>query len=448
MKVLKFGGSSIKDAAAMKNVAAILEKYPPPVAVVLSAVSGATDALLQMVDFASQGNMERVTALKQNIEKKHLDIIKKLSLSDHPALKKQISDYFSNLEILLIGIYYLREATPRARDAVVAYGELISTTIFAAYLKSLNMNSEWFDVRQVMATDEQFGSAIPDKTQLAKRTKMHLKRLLQKFEMIVTQGFIGGTSDGLTTTLGRGGSDYSAALLGNALDAESIEIWTDVSGVMTADPRLVKQAYTQHELSFQEAAELAFFGAKVLHPSTIIPAMQKNIPVIVKNSLEPENPGTRITPQSKRPGECKAIAVRGGIMILTVESTRMLLAYGFLEQIFDVFARHKVAVDLISTSEISVSLTIEENQFRPQIVDELSAFSRVKTARNMAIVALVGDNIKASPHFLSRAFKALDGVSIEMITFGASNVNLSLVVPEPALRKSVERLHEEFFEDR
>jgi aspartate kinase len=401
-----------------------------------------------MVKLASEGEMEKVHNLKKNIESKHTTIIKGLGLADNQSLKKQINDYFSKLEIFLIGIYYLREATARVSDAVVAHGELLSTTILAAYLESINKKSFWFDVRQVMRTDNQFGSAIPSKNDLKKLAKKHIAPILKKYDMLITQGFIGSTADGSTTTMGRGGSDYTAALLGDTLNAEAIEIWTDVSGVMTADPRIVKTAFTQSNLSFQEAAELAFFGARVLHPSTILPAIEKNIPVIVKNTLDPNNKGTRITIESKKPGVCKAIAAREKIVVLTVESTRMLLAYGFLEQIFDVFARHKVSVDLISTSEISVSLTITKDQFNRQIVKDLSEFSTVKISENMAILALVGDNIKKSRNFLNQVFTALNGIPIEMITFGTSNVNLSLVIPESHLQKSVERLHKVFFENK
>ena len=448
MKILKFGGTSVKNAEAMEKVAAILSGYAPPVIVVLSATGGTTDSLLQCVKLASEGEMDKVNILKKTLEEKHSDMVRELGLEDNQNLVKKLGDYYSKLEVLLIGIFYLREITPRVSDAVVAHGELISTTVFAAYLESLKKKSAWFDVRRVMRTNDQFGAAVPDKPQLAKLCKKHILPLLKESNIIVSQGFLGSTDNELTTTLGRGGSDYTAALLGNALDTEAIEIWTDVSGVMTADPRLVKSVFTQNDLSFQEAAELAYFGAKVLHPSTILPAIEKNIPVIVKNTLEPENAGTRITFESKRPGVCKAIAALDKIMILTVESSRMLLAYGFLERIFDVFARHKVSVDLISTSEISVSLTINRDQFTRKIVDELSEFSRVKTSENMAIIALVGDNIKASRNFLKRVFTVLDGIPIEMITFGTSNVNLSLVVPESHLRNSIEKLHQEFFENR
>jgi aspartate kinase len=299
----------------------------------------------------------------------------------------------------------------------------------------------------VLKTDGQFGSAIPNRELLMQLSEEKIRPQLKQNMVIVTQGFLRSTKDGLTTTLGRGGSDYTAALLGFALDADTIEIWTDVSGVMTADPRIVSNVFTQKDLSFKEAAELAYFGAKVLHPSTMLPAMDKKIPVIVKNTLHPHESGTTITPESKRPGICKAIAFRKEIMILTVESSRMLMAYGFLERIFEVFARNKISVDLISTSEISVSLTIDNSQFKPEIVDELCQFSKAKITQNMAIVAIVGENIKTSKDFLSKVFKSLNHIPIEMITFGASNVNLSVVVPQDQVEKSVKQLHSAFFEN-
>jgi aspartate kinase len=446
MKVLKFGGTSLKDADKMKDVVKILESYLEPIIVVLSATSGTTDALLEMVALSSQGEMSALSEKRKILETKHFNIIKNLGLNQDDTLKNEIKEFFVKIEIFLLGIYYLREITPRVSDAIVSHGELLSTKIFSAYLNSLNVACLWFDIREVLKTDGQFGSAIPNRELLVQLSQEKIRPQLKQKKVIVTQGFLGSTKDGLTTTLGRGGSDYTAALLGFALDANTIEIWTDVSGVMTADPRIVSNVFTQKDLSFKEAAELAYFGAKVLHPSTMLPAMDKKIPVIVKNTLHPQESGTTITPESIRPGICKAIAFRKEIMILTVESSRMLMAYGFLERIFEVFSRNKISVDLISTSEISVSLTIDNSQFKPEIVNELCQFSKVKITQNMAIVALVGENIKTSKDFLSKAFKSLNHIPIEMITFGTSNVNLSVVVPQDQVEKSVKQLHSAFFE--
>jgi aspartate kinase len=448
MRIIKFGGTSLRDASKMETVVKIIQSYSEPLVVVLSATAGTTDSLLKMVKLSSLGEMEKLSQERQNLEEKHFTIIKNLGMEGESLLKKEIKEYFVKIEIFLLGIYYLREITPRASDAIVSHGELLSTKIFAAYLKFLNIKSEWFDIRHIMKTDSKFGSALPNQVLLCSLSKKLLTPHLTSKNIIVTQGFIGSDSDGLTTTLGRGGSDYTAALLGNALGAELIEIWTDVSGVMTADPRLVPAAFTQNDLSFKEAAELAYFGAKVLHPSTMLPAIEKKIPVAVKNTLQPAASGTTITPESNRPGICKAIAFRKDIMILTVESSRMLMAYGFLDRIFNVFARYQISVDLISTSEISVSLTIDNAHFNPEIVEELSIFSKVRIAENKAIVAVVGENIKASTNFLSKAFLALKDISIEMITFGTSNVNLSLVVPEEQVEESVQKLHHAFFENQ
>ncbi len=446
MKILKFGGTSVQDAEAMRRVAEIVAGCREPVLVVLSATAGTTNQLLQMVDLAAQGHMEEASALKKEMEKRHLEIIKQLGLEKDRRLKNEITRLISTLEILLIGIYYLREATPRVRDAVAAHGELFSTHIFAAYFRRRNPQSRWFDIREVMLTDNQFGEAQPNRERLQQRAEEQLRPLLEEGNTVITQGFIGRTGDGLVTTLGRGGSDYTAALLGHALNAEVIEIWTDVSGIMTVDPRLVSTARTQRELSFKEAAELAYFGAKVLHPSTIQPAMEKRIPVVVKNTLTPEDPGTTIVHHSSRPGEVKAIAFRQNVTMLTVESTRMLMAYGFLERIFEVFARHRISIDLISTSEISVSLTLDNGVKLEQVLQELGEFSRVEVKTGMSIISLVGENIKESPGFLARVFSTLKDFPIEMISFGASNVNLSLVTPDKNLKESVVKLHRVFFE--
>jgi aspartate kinase len=442
MKILKFGGTSIKNAGAFRQVANIIKNYPKPLVVVLSATAGTTDALLQMVELAADGQMEKASALKKKLEQDHSTIIKKLGMEKDAGLRSEITQIFATLEILLIGIYYLREASNRTRDIVISNGELLSTKIFAAVVA----DAQWFDVRQVMITDTNFGAARPSEEQLQEKTQVLLKPVLAEKGLIVTQGFIGTTNGGQTTTLGRGGSDYTAALLGNVLDAECIEIWTDVSGVMTADPRMVSAAFPQRDLSFKEAAELAYFGAKVIHPSTILPAIKKNIPVLIKNTMKPEDQGTRITRDSNRSGVIKAIAFREEITILTIESSRMLLAHGFLKRIFDIFAEFQISIDLISTSEITVSLTLDTNSNLEEIIQKLSEFSTVKVSKKMSIICMVSEGIKDSPGFLRNVFTALNGIPVEMITFGASNVNLSFLVAKKNMEDAVKRLHKSFFE--
>ncbi len=445
MKVLKFGGSSVRDARAFREVAEIVRGYPRPALVVLSATEGTTNALLKMISLAAAGRKKQYTELRRETEKRHREIIRDLGLETDTALGKEIDSHFFKLEILLKGIYYLQEASPRARDAVTARGELLSTLIFAGHLNQLKVENHWLDVRKIMITDNQFGKAVPQIKEIRKRALREILPL-QAEGVVITQGFIGSTRGKLTTTLGRGGSDFSAALLGSVMNAEAIEIWTDVSGIMTADPRVIPQAFTQRDLSFKEAAELAYFGARVLHPDTITPAVEKKIPVLVKNTRDPGDPGTTITSHCLRPGVIKAIAFRKDIIVLTIESTRMLLAYGFLERIFDVFARHKISVDLVSTSEISVSLTIDKGQFAEEMVKELREFSRVKISRQMGIISLVSENIRESRDFLKKLFDVLETSQVEMISFGASNVNLSIVTHESLLMETVTKLHRSFFE--
>jgi aspartate kinase len=296
VKIIKFGGTSLKDVAAIQNVIGILDRKLPPCIVVLSATAGTTNKFLEMIEFAASGDKERAFSLNRKLEKYHLEYIRQLGIYDNSELKNEIKNLFSNVETFLTGIFCIREAIQRVCDAIVSNGELISTKIIDAYLKSQNKKCRWFDVREIMITDNQFGSAQPDILQLQKRANQKLKPLLSDYDIIVTQGFIGMTAEGLPTTLGRGGSDYTASLIGEALDAEDIEIWTDVSGIMTADPRIIESAYTQPDLSFKEAAELAYFGARVLHPSAILPAIRKHIPVLVKNTLAQNDLGKNITP--------------------------------------------------------------------------------------------------------------------------------------------------------
>ncbi len=446
MKVLKFGGTSVKDAAAMTRVAEIIGSDSGPLVVVLSATAQTTDALIEMLRLSVDGDSQAALELFEASRQRHLSILADLGVAQTAPAYAQIHDLYTRLRILLQGVYYLRESTPRVYDAVVSTGELVSTQIFAAFLQSRKKKAVWFDVREVMRTDRQFGSAKPDIETLHELCAKKLAPLVRKSDVVVTQGFIGATDRGTTTTLGRGGSDYSAALLGDALNAATIEIWTDVSGIMTADPRMVPAARSQRELSFKEAAELAYFGAKVLHPSTILPAMHRRIPVIVKNTMQPDDPGSTITHDCKHPGRPKAIAFRRNITTVTVESSRMLNAHGFLARIFDVFARHEISVDLISTSEISVSLTIDDPTHLEVIYPELEQIARVSHKTDQAIISIVGEAIKSSPHFLNKVFAALDEVPIDMISFGASDVNLSLVSAAGHLETAVKKLHQAFFE--
>jgi aspartate kinase len=430
----------------MQQVYQIISRYKQPLVIVLSATAGTTDALLEAIDLALKKQYDAMIETKEKIRLKHENIAKELGLHQSEELMTQLHIYFDHLEIMLKGIFYLGEVTARARDSIISLGEFVSTSIFAAYVKNQGKNAVWYDVRQIIVTDDHYGNASPDFQATNQKAQNTLVPLLKENTWVVTQGFIGATPDGNTTTLGRGGSDFSAAILGAAVNAKQVEIWTDVSGIFTCDPRVIKSAYPLQQISFKEAAELAFFGAKVLHPSTILPAMENNIPVIIKNTQDPEAPGTIIEKNPLERQKVKAMAFRKQISMVTIESTRMLNAHGFLEKVFHIFNEHKISVDLISTSEITVSLTLDDETNLEKAMIDLSRIATVEIKTQRAIISLIGDTIKEIPHFLDRVFAQLTEIPVEMITFGASDVNLSLVIPEEFLQESLSRLHREFFE--
>ena len=298
----------------------------------------------------------------------------------------------------------------------------------------------------VMITDAQHGRAIPLDDEIEHRAKNLVRPLLEDGKVPVMGGFIGATHDGVQTTIGRGGSDFSAALMGSGLDAEAIEIWTDVDGMMTTDPRICPEARRIRVISFEEAAELAYFGAKVLHPATVLPAVQKNIPVLVLNSLNPSNEGTLIVARAPRSKSTfKAIAAKKRITIVDVVAARMLGAHGFLKAIFDVFDKHHCSIDVVSTSEVSVSLTVDSNEAIPAIAADLEKIADVKYAGRNAIVCLVGENIRETPQIAARVFTALGEINVRMISQGASEINITFVIDEDDVPEAIRRLHRAFF---
>jgi aspartate kinase len=349
------------------------------------------------------------------------------------------------------GVVLLRELTPRIQDTIVGYGEKLSSLLFTARAQREGLDAVLVDAREFMVTDDHFTEARPNQPLLEKKAKSKLGTILADEQIPVTQGFVGQTEDGTPTTLGRGGSDYTAALLGAALDAEEIQVWTDVDGMLTADSRIVGEGMKVRELSFAEAAELAYFGAKVLHPATIEPAMSRDIPVRILNSRYPNSSGTRITAskaRSKGPvAAVKSIAAKKGITTIHVQSLRMLMAHGFLRSMFEVFDRHEVSVDLVSTSEVSVSLTVDRQDQLRVVVEELSQFSKVAVKPDCAIICLVGEGIQSTPGIAARVFKALGDINVSMISQGSSEINLSVVVHEDQADEAVRRLHREFFSD-
>jgi aspartate kinase len=357
------------------------------------------------------------------------------------ALDLALTDLSGQLEVLLRGVALLRELSPRTLDAIAAFGERFSTTLFAAHLRHRGFAATWVDARSVLRTDATFGRAEPCREALAPLAEAHLRPHLGPDRVVVTQGYIGATAEGLTTTLGRGGSDYSAALLGAALGATEVQIWTDVEGILTADPRVVPQALPIAEVSFAEAAELAAFGAKVLHPATIQPAVEADIPVTVRHTAHPTGRFTQITGAVRTGRPVTALASRGPVTVLTVTSARMLAQAGFLARLFAVFGRLGVSVDLVATAEVSVSLTVDADAPLGALREALEPFATLAVAEERAIVAVVGERLKVTPGLGARVFAALRDINVEMISMGANEINLSLVLPRCHEAEALRRLH-------
>jgi len=360
-------------------------------------------------------------------------------------LDRFLDEHFQELTELVKGLAILGELTPRSIDAISAYGERLSSYIVTLGFRHFGVKAVHVDSRDVVVTDARHTQAAPDFPETNARLAAAIPPLAHH-AVVVMGGFIASTRDGVTTTLGRGGSDYSASIAGAGIGAEEIQIWTDVDGMLTADPTIFQGGHRVKSISFAEAAELAYFGAKVLHPATVAPAMEKNIPVLILNSRRPEVHGTRIVAQTVPCANAvKSIACKRNITLVNVHSTRMLMAHGFLHRIFEAFDRHETPVDMVATSEVSVSLTIDNPKRLDAILAELRQFSEVETERGQAIVCLVGENIRYTPGVARGVFDALGGINVRMISQGASLLNLSFVLRESDLAAAVAALHEQFF---
>jgi aspartate kinase len=368
-----------------------------------------------------------------------------VSGADGKELTGVIEEHFQELEELVQGLAALGELTPRASDALASYGERVSSRIVALAFRNQGIPSAHVDARRLIVTDRRHTQAAPLLAETYARLAAELPRLAEN-KVVVMGGFIGSSAEGLTTTLGRGGSDLTASLVGAGLGAEEIQIWTDVDGLLTADPALVPDAHRVKTISFAEAAELAYFGAKVLHPASVLPAMQKSIPVRVLNSRRPDAPGTLIVGQAVPCANVlKCVACKRNITVVNIHSTRMLMAHGFLRRIFEVFDRFETPVDLLATSEVSLSLTIDNPARLDEICAELRPFSEVSVEAGQAILCVVGENIRNTPGVAARVFGAVPDVNVRMISQGASLLNLSFVVTAADLPRAVGALHREFF---
>jgi len=446
--VMKFGGTSVEDAAAIDRVAGIVKsRLAERPFVVVSAMAKVTDQLLAMAAAAGRGDREQALDICRKLRERHyLTAGELLGTGLHTGLHDELGAEFDSLEELLRGISAVGELTPRTSDYVVSFGERLSSMITTPAFMAREIPATFVDPRKVIVTDAQHTRAVPQGDDINDRLHDCVAPLLAKQRVPIMGGFVGATREGVTTTIGRGGSDFSAALVGAGLNADRIEIWTDVDGMKTTDPRICPEARRIKVISFEEAAELAYFGAKVLHPATVLPAVEKNIPVLVLNSRNPANEGTRILSRAPRSRSLfKAIAAKSRITVIDIVAARMLMAHGFLAKVFEVFSRHRCAVDVVSTSEVSISLTVDSNEAIPQIAADLEKLAFVKYSGRKAIVCLVGENLRDTPGVAAQIFDAIRDINVRMISQGASEINLTFVIDESDVPLAVQRLHAKFF---
>ena len=450
---MKFGGTSVADADAMTRVVDIVrrqwqsqpETSAPPV-VVVSALSKVTDGLIRAADLARSGDSEKSAALVAELRERHVRIARSLTTHQRAEqLVTTLTTQFAELGTRVAGMATARQVTPADHDLIVATGELASSRIVAAAFQEQNLPAVWIDSREVLVTDAEHTLAVPDMDATCRNAAAVLAPIAVRREIPVLGGFIAATNGGVTTTLGRGGSDYSAAIFGACLGVGEIQIWTDVDGMLTADPRVVPSPRVVPHLSFAEASELAYFGAKVLHPATILPAVSKNIPVRILNSRQPANPGTLITSDARRDGHLAALACKRNVTVVDITSTRMFMAHGFLRRLFEVFERFKTAVDVVTTSEVSVSVTVDDTRRLEEIVRELSAFAEVTTEPRMAIVSVVGDRLHDDPGVFARAIVALERIPLRLVSQASSRRTFTFVLPDAGVTDAMTRLHDAFF---
>jgi aspartate kinase len=445
--VVKFGGTSVGDAEAIERAASIVRgRLPGRPVIVVSAMGGATNALLALAEQAAKGQLIGAARAVEALRERHLNAVTALVPDAKAAsdLATELGAMFDELARLAEAISVLGFLTPRSLDTIAAYGEILSSHLVTAAFRARDIPAELIDARRVMITDDHFCKAEPDAERIADAARAQLLPHLREGRVPIMGGFVGATPDGITTTLGRGGSDYSASLIGAALQADVIEIWTDVDGMLTADPRVVPGAKLIERIRFDEASELASFGAKVLHPSTIAPAVRRNIPVYIYNSRRPEGKGTLITSDAPR-RPVSAIAAKSSTTVVKLRSTRMLLASGFMKTVFEIFERHRTSVDVIATSEVSLSVTLDDPSNLDALLGDLTPLGDVSVERGRGIVSIVGAGLSDNGLALARAFAALDDLRVHMASLSATGINLTLVVEGEHVGPAMKRLHDAFF---
>ena len=445
--VAKFGGTSVANFEAMSRCAAIIENNPNTKLVVSSACSGVTNLLVELANgVQDQGRRQELMSQLTDIHHAILD-----QLAEPMSVEKEIHTILDNVASAAEAASF--QSSAKLTDHLVACGELMSTHLFAQILRERGVSAVRFDIREVLRTNDAYGKAEPQLEQISQLAQEKLIPLCQE-HVVVTQGFIGADDEGNTTTLGRGGSDYSAALIAESVLASGLEIWTDVPGIYTTDPRIAPKASPIPEISFSEASEMANFGAKILHPSTLVPALRHQIPVFVGSSKEPEKGGTWIRQQVESSPLFRALALRCNQTMVTLRSANMFHAYGFLAKVFEILAKHKISVDLITTSEISVSLTLDQTDTSggapqlPEVVrKELEELCTVEVEHNLCLVALIGNNMSESKGYAKQVFSTLEDFNLRMICYGASPHNLCFLVHESVSRSAIQKLHQELFEE-
>ncbi len=442
LRILKFGGTSVADAEAINRVIDIVSQLESKAVIVVSACSQVTNKLTAIVEQVKQQNPQ-VPRLIDSIEEQHLQLSKQLNVAS--SCRDFIQLEIQNLQKICEALLVLGEVPKKHHDLIVSAGERLSSKIIAEAMSNTISAVQHLDAKQLIITKMQQGQVVVNFEQSKKNLQQKLIPVLETNKLIVMAGFICSDSIGQTATLGRGGSDYSAAVLGNCLAAKAIEIWTDVDGILTSDPSRVSATQLISQLSYQEAAELAYFGAKVLHPKTLGPASRDKIPVYVKNTFNPEGSGTKILEAVRTEDTIKSIASRDNITVVNIHSNHMYGAYGFLRRVFEVFDNFHCPVDVVTTSEVSVSITIEDVSSLTQMLTQLNSFSNTETLTQQAIVAVVGDGLKQTTGIAATIFSALKDIPISMISMGASEVNLTLVVDENDRDKVIQKLHNAFF---
>lgn len=448
--VSKFGGTSMGDAACMLRSAEVAFRQKSNI-VVVSATSGTTNDLIALGTKAEKAPWAESEVLMEKIKNKHDQIAVDLKISTESQTR--LEDLYEEMNSLAKGIHLLKDCSIKAMDALMSLGERTSSVLFTEamgqVLKShgASQTSQLFDAREVLRTDESFGKARPLTEEIIKLCSEKLSFIRDGKKVVVTQGYIGRTEEGMTTTLGRGGSDYSAAILAEGVGADILEIWTDVAGIATTDPRLCPKARPINEISFKEASELATFGAKVLHPATLLPAIRKNIPVFVGSSFDAEAKGTWVRKEVNEHPLIRAMALRKKQVLVTLSTPEMLHAHGFLFQIFKIFNDHKVSIDAITTSEISVSVTLDDSTLlNKKLITDLSQIADVQVEENLALVSLIGNNINHTPGLGKKIFETIADINVRMICLGASKHNFCFIVSEDQGAAAVQKLHAKFIE--